>query len=434
MSGRQPLAIRLALLLTASVLVVLLVAGALVNRSVSRSLEETLTAAEQERLAIAVSLLDTALERDGPLAKRGIQQTVRRIAQAVGGQATLSDADGAVLASAGGVPDGVQVETLIEPLAGGEHLEIRAPVRSAAFLRTFNLALLVAGAVSVLAILVIAAAAANWLTRPLRGVAVAARALGAGDLRARAAGGADRESAELAGAFNTMADQLERSETLRRRAASDIAHDLATPATVLESQLQAMVDGVVPMDRAQIENARMSAAALSAIVRQLGELTGAEAAALQRRSERLDLAPLASEIVAAMDRLLRDRSVTAQVDGAAQAWADRGHVERALRNVVTNAVQHSPAGGAVVIALTQAASGMAQIRVSDAGPGIPARDVPHVFERFYRADPARASGSAGSGIGLTIARELLAANGGSIGVERTGPDGTVFVIHLPSGA
>ncbi|MGH2356517.1 MAG: sensor histidine kinase, partial [Candidatus Limnocylindria bacterium] len=196
----------------------------------------------------------------------------------------------------------------------------------------------------------------------------------------------------------------------------------------------AMVDGVVPMDRAQIENARMSAAALSAIVRQLGELTGAEAAALQRRSERLDLAPLASEIVAAMDRLLRDRSVTAQVDGAAQAWADRGHVERALRNVVTNAVQHSPAGGAVVIALTQAASGMAQIRVSDAGPGIPARDVPHVFERFYRADPARASGSAGSGIGLTIARELLAANGGSIGVERTGPDGTVFVIHLRSGA
>ena len=95
-----------------------------------------------------------------------------------------------------------------------------------------------------------AALAANRLTRPLREVAGAARRLGHGDLSARARGGPDAESAELATAFNGMAERLERSEALRRRAASDLAHDLATPATVLESQVQAMVDGVVPADAA----------------------------------------------------------------------------------------------------------------------------------------------------------------------------------------
>ena len=130
---------------------------------------------------------------------------------------------------------------------------------------------------------------ADRLTRPLRDVADAARRLGIGETTARATGGDDRESADLADAFNAMAERLERSETLRRRAASDIAHDLATPATVLVSQLQAMVDGVMPADRDGLEAARSSASALGSVVAELNDLASAEAAPLQTRPITVDL-------------------------------------------------------------------------------------------------------------------------------------------------
>jgi signal transduction histidine kinase len=120
----------------------------------------------------------------------------------------------------------------------------------------------------------------------------------------------------------------------------------------------------------------------------------------------------------------------------AAVWADPGHVGRAIRNVVANAIGHSPAGGVVGVAATRAADQVA-IRVSDQGPGIAPDDVEHIFERFYRADTSRATDPAtgratGLGLGLTIARELLTANGGRIAVERTGPDGTTFLLEIPA--
>jgi two-component system sensor histidine kinase BaeS len=291
----------------------------------------------------------------------------------------------------------------------------------------------VTGLVAVVELLGASAFVASRVRRPLRGVAEAALRLGDGELEARADGGPDAESAELAAAFNGMAERLSRSETLRRRAASDLAHDLATPATVLESQLQAMVDGVVPADAAELEKARAAAASLSGVILQLGVLTQAESAPFQRRVEPVALGALASEIVTALEGLLRDRSVIARVEGDATTDADRGQLERALRNVVTNAVQHAPAGSEVLVGVG-VEGGTATVRVSDAGSGIDADDLPYVFERFYRADRARTAGPGGSGIGLTVARELVVANGGTIAVERTGPDGTVFRVQLPRDA
>jgi signal transduction histidine kinase len=117
------------------------------------------------------------------------------------------------------------------------------------------------------------------------------------------------------------------------------------------------------------------------------------------------------------------------------AWADPAHLGRALRNVMTNAAQHTPAGKLVrVVAGLAAVGDRVEIRVTDQGPGIPEADLPHIFERFYRSDASRTGRpGAGSGIGLTIARELLAANGGSIWIERTGSDGSVIAIGLPLG-
>ncbi|MGH2483239.1 MAG: sensor histidine kinase, partial [Candidatus Limnocylindria bacterium] len=124
---------------------------------------------------------------------------------------------------------------------------------------------------------------------------------------------------------------------------------------------------------------------------------------------------------------------------ALAAWADPAHLGRALRNVMTNAAQHTPSGKTVRVTATSAGEGgdRVQIRVIDQGPGIPAEDLPHIFERFYRSDPARApqptmSTGAGprAGIGLTIARELLAPSGGVISVEHTGSDGSTLLLEL----
>jgi two-component system sensor histidine kinase BaeS len=222
---------------------------------------------------------------------------------------------------------------------------------------------------------------------------------------------------------------------LRRRAASDMAHDLATPATVLESQLQAMVDGVVPADREQLDRARAAAGALSGVIVQLGELVDAESAVLQRRPRVIAMGELIGEVQRAIEPLFREAGVEVAVadpPSGLTVEVDPTQVGRALRNVLANAAQHSPKGATVRVAV-EAAGSEAVLRITDAGPGIAPEDLSHVFERFYRADQARGIGEprSGSGIGLTIARELLAANGGWISVERTGPDGTTFLIALP---
>lgn len=427
MSG-QPLAVRLALTLAVVVVVALVVAGVAVNRAASRSFGETLDERDAERLELAVPFVEAALAEG--VAPQQLEGLLRRVTGRSGVQARILDPEGDVVAETGRLSPGREGEASRTELSNGGALELVVPDRQASFLRAFNTALIVTGVITVGALLLAAGLLAARVTRPLRGVAAAAHRLEAGDLGARAVPGPDAESAELAAAFNAMAERVQRSEALRRRAASDLAHDLATPATVLESQLQAMVDGVVPADAAQLERARAAASALSGVIGQLGELTHAEAAPLARRAEPVELGELARRVVASLDGLLREREVTARVDGAATAVVDGGHAERALRNVVTNAVQHSP-GGADVRVDVGKDGGRAVVRVRDAGSGIAAEDLPYVFERFYRADRSR-SAIPGSGIGLTVARELVAANGGTLEVESTGASGTVMRLTLPS--
>jgi signal transduction histidine kinase len=436
-SGR-PLSLRLALVLSGVVVAVLLLTGFAVNRVVSRGLEDQLADAQRDRLEFLAQQLE-GIDLGEPRTAAAVHRAMQRIARGSGGRMVLLDAEGTALIAAGGLPSGAATQRVEEPVPGDEGLTLAMdlPGGRPAFLGVFNVTLIVAGLLAVGALVIAAALLSERLTRPLRGVAAAAARLGSGDLSARAAGGPDRESQELAGAFNAMAERLERSEALRRRAAADMAHDLATPATVLESQLQAMVDGVVPADRGELERARAAAGALSGLIVQLRELVDVEAAAAQRRPDRVRVGDLLGEVSQALAAYSRERDVRLRTEPTADVMleVDATQVARALRNIVINAIQHSPAGGEVD--LSAAADGDAVIvRVADHGAGIAPEDLPHVFERFYRADPARAGGasSPGSGIGLTIARELLAANGGSIEVERTGSEGTTFALRLPRGA
>ena len=444
---------RLGLILSAAVLVVLLLAGAVVNRVVSRSFEDVVSAQQTEQVQATADALSELLRQGGTLPEA--RSVLNRLSRGLGGApVTVYGPGGQELAHYGPrihppAPNrGVSADVLLNDQQVATVTAI-VPVVSTnePFLRLFNAALLVAGLASVAVIAGVSVWVARRQTRPLQDVAAAANRLGAGDLSARATGGGDRESQELAGAFNSMAGRLEQSEMLRRRAATDMAHDLATPATVLEGQLQAMIDGVVPKSKANLEAAAASAAALGSVIVQMGELASAEAAPLQARLERVQVAAVVADAASALEGLYRERGVTLEVapinDGLA-AWADPAHLGRALRNVLTNAAQHTPSGKTVRVDATSttamtdgAPTNRVQIRITDQGPGIPAEDLPHVFERFYRSDPARTSGSAaanaaGAGIGLTIARELLAAGGGVISVERTGPDGTAILLDVPA--
>ena len=440
---RRSLAWRLGLILGVAVLAVLLLAGVVVNRVVSAGYETVLTNQQQQRLDDAADTLADRLGRPAGLVRA--QAFVTRLANSLGGEVAVISTDGTTLAAFGRAPtgDATHYETPIE-LDGQVVATLRASLPAQAgdrgFLPLFNVTLVVAGLVSVLVIAFASASIAGRLTRPLRDVAVAARRLEAGDAGARATGGEDRESTELAEAFNAMADRLERSEMLRRRAASDIAHDLATPATVLESQLQAMIDGVVSNDAAGLEAARSTAAALGGVIADIDDLARAEAAPLQARPAAVDLTVAIPEIALALDGVRRERSARfdIEVPTGSIAWADPGHLARALRNVVANALAHSPSGGTVSVRPERAGDRI-RIRIADQGPGIAAEDLPHVFERFYRADTARATDPStgrpsGLGLGLTIARELLTASGGRIGVEQTGPDGTTFLLEIPAAA
>ena len=443
--GRRSLAWRLGLLMGVAVVAVLLLVGLVVNRVVSDRYQTVLTDQQQQRLDDTADILSDRMGRQVPNAR--IQAVVLRVATNLGASISVVAADGTVLAAYGREPDGDTTHYTSPIVVDGvpvATLEATLPSRGTdrAFLPLFNVTLIVAGFVSVLGIVLVSASIAARLTRPLRDVASAARRLEAGDAGARATGGDDLESSELADAFNAMADRLERSEMLRRRAASDIAHDLATPATVLESQLQAMIDGVVPTDLAGLEAARSAAAALGGVVADIDDLARAEAAPLQARPAEVDIGLAVSEIAQALDGVRRERDVTldVQVPDDLVAWADPGDLSRALRNVIANALAHSPAGGMVSVVAVDGSDGgtpaaTIAIRITDQGTGIAADDLPHVFERFYRADTARATDPAtgrptGLGLGLTISRELLAASGGRIAVERTGPDGTTFLVEV----
>ena len=430
----QPLSLRLALVLSLAVVIVLLVTGLVVNRVVSRSVEDELSIVERQRLTLVATAVGE-VDLTAPRAQRSLQAILGRIAAQIRGRAELTAADGTLIAGAGSVPPGVATEQLEEPVAGGGMLVLHVPQPERAFLRIFNATLIIAGILSVIVVIATSFFLSDRLTRPLREVAAAAHRLGGGDLSARASGGPDRESAELAAAFNSMGERLERSEMLRRRAASDMAHDLATPATVLESQLQALVDGVLPADREQLDRARAAAGALSGVIVQLRELVDAESATLSRRPDRYVLRELLNELERSLEPLFQETGLSLSVEAPADEVAvdvDRVQFSRALRNVLVNAVQHSPVGG-VVRVTTSASAHEVTIRMIDGGAGISQADLPHVFERFYRADEVRGASPirSGSGIGLTIARELLAASGGRIAVERTGSDGTTFAITLP---
>jgi signal transduction histidine kinase len=291
----------------------------------------------------------------------------------------------------------------------------------------FVLVLLVASVVSVgLAVLL-----ARRLSRPLEAIGQAARTIAAGEYRARVPRSGPEEIVSLADSFNQMAESLEDQERLRRDFIINAAHELRTPLTNIEGYLEALRDGVVAPDRSVFASLHEEADRLVRLSRSLDALAEGEHLPAAELRE-LDLSEaLRSSIEIARPAFDR-RSIRLQLRIREQlrVQANPDHLAQILANLLQNAARYTPHDGAVTV-LAEARPTDVLISLTNTGDGIPAKDLPHVFERFYRVEKSRDRTKGGDGIGLAIVKELVEAAGGQVGAESVAGI-TRFWVSLPA--
>jgi signal transduction histidine kinase/phosphopantetheinyl transferase len=311
---------------------------------------------------------------------------------------------------------------------------IYAPERS--FLGAVERALAAGALIGGVAALALGLTVSQRILKPVDALTAAVRRMGAGDLDQRVPVAAADEIGELASAFNAMAGNLARTERLRRTMVTDVAHELRTPLTNLRGYLEAIQDGVALPDPEVIASLHEEALHLSRLVDDLQDLALAEAGQLP-----LERQPLAvADFVGPVARLVAPRAAAAGVSveahlpsGLPAVDADPVRARQIVHNLVGNAVRHTPAGGAVRVAARRAGEDV-EVTVADSGEGIPPEHLPHVFERFYRADRSRSRATGGAGIGLAVVRQLVEAHGGRVAVESTPGRGTTMRFTLPIAA
>ncbi len=269
---------------------------------------------------------------------------------------------------------------------------------------------------------------ARRIVGPLREMAAIALRAGEGDLTARVAYGRQDEVGEVARAFNTMADRREQLEVARRRLVSDVSHELRTPVSNARAWLEGAQDGLVDAGEELLASLHEEMLHLQHLIEDLHQLSLGDAGELRIRAEQLDLESFLDQIGASF----RGAAETAGVDlivqtpVGGQVHADPLRLRQALSNLVANALRHTPPGGRITV------SGVpGRVAVSDTGEGIPADELPQVFERFHRVDPSRSRSSGGSGLGLAIVRQIAEAHGGTATIESIPGGGTSVTLILP---
>jgi signal transduction histidine kinase len=300
------------------------------------------------------------------------------------------------------------------------------------FVASVDRSVYIGAIVAVVITALVAVLLARYLSRPIQTLEVAAEGLANGDLAQRVEPAGPTEVAALGDAFNRMADSLEEAEALRRRLVADVAHELRNPIAAARVQAEGMAEGVLPPTQSRFEALVADLGHLSMLVNDLQELAVAEAGQMRYEMSLLDIADLARREA---ERAAESR--TANLDIAADVPetpilvnGDELRLSQVLRNVLSNAVRHTDSGS-VTVTVSAGPDRCAEVRVTDSGEGIPAEDLPYVFERFYRADTARASDSGGAGLGLAIARRIVEDHGGEMFAENAPGGGAVVGFRLP---
>jgi signal transduction histidine kinase len=271
------------------------------------------------------------------------------------------------------------------------------------------------------------------MTQPLRDMAGAAQRMEVGDYSQRVHTQSRDEVGQLATAFNRMSGELENLERSRRDLVANVSHELKTPIAAIRAHLENLLDGVEAPDPATLQVMLTQTERLSRLIDQLLELSRLESGELPLRREEIELAPLVSQVLSEIEVARSDRGVEVASDvpdDLPPIEVDRERVHQVLFNLLDNAVRFTPNGGSVRVS-AERHNGSVEVRVADTGVGISAEHLPRLFERFYRADPARSRGDGGTGIGLAIARSVVEAHGGHITARSEPGSGSVFAFDLP---
>lgn len=231
----------------------------------------------------------------------------------------------------------------------------------------------------------------------------------------------------LTRAFNNMASRLRQTDEQRRNLLADVTHELRTPLTVIQGNLEGMLDGVYPADETNLRAVLDETHILARLVEDLRTLALAESGALQLKKEPTDLVMLIRETMGAFQSQADSTGMALAVEAAGLPLVeiDPGRMRQVFSNLLANALRYSPPGSSVAVSV-ETADGQVIVKVRDSGPGIPAEDLPHIFERFYKS-----ADSGGMGLGLAIARHLVVAHGGVISAESAPGTGTSIRVVIP---
>jgi len=303
------------------------------------------------------------------------------------------------------------------------------------YVAQINQALLIAAAGGILIALILGLLLARTLTRPVRELTAATRAMSKGELEQQLPVRSRDELGELTTAFNQMSANLTRSNQSRRQMTADIAHDLRTPLTVLAGYLESLRDGVLKPTRERFDVMHQEAQHLQHLVDDLRTLSLADAGELSLNRQPVPPQELLERLALTYKHIAEQRNLTLQVRVAPDLPEIQVDVERmmqVLENLVSNALRYTPIGGAITLSARRDQESVL-MKVTDTGAGIDPKDLPHIFDRFYRSDQSRQETEGESGLGLAIAKSIIEAHGGKITAESELGGGSTFTIRLPVG-
>lgn len=301
------------------------------------------------------------------------------------------------------------------------------------YYRQMSTYLWVAGGAGVIIALLLGWLLSRQTVKPLGEIAGAARRVAAGDLNQKVNTRSYGEVSELASSFNNMAETLRHDRDLRRNMAADIAHELRTPLSVLQANIEGMQDGVVPVNPGTLNSLHAETVELTRLVEDLRTLSLAEARNLSFEYQATDLAALTLRVAEEFRARAAGQQVEIKItptENLPPVTIDPTRTAQVLRNLLDNALRYSPEASTIEMALKAGDIGVI-LEVTDRGPGIAEEHLPFIFERFYRVDRSRARSTGGSGLGLAIARQLTEAQGGTISAESALGHGSTFRVTLP---
>ncbi len=266
------------------------------------------------------------------------------------------------------------------------------------------------------------------LTKPLKSLTSAAKAIGKGNLKRRVEISGRDEISKLSETFNIMAHTLETQESLRKKLTSNIAHEMRTPLSAMRGELEGMMDGLIPVNKEQLQSLFEETGRLKNILEGIEELSQAEASSLFLKRQLVKFKPFLKDILERFGTLFTDKGIVTdfQCDNDLVIDADPDRLSQIVINLLSNALKVTERGDNVWVKAYRDRTGVF-LEVSDNGRGIEEKDLPFIFERFYRVE------GGGLGLGLTIVKELVEAHSGKIEVKSEYGKGSTFTVFIPFG-